>query len=282
MNGTADDPVIGTVSVLALLRACHPGPTVAVSVVATLLAVGADLDARRVALVGLAVLCGQLTIGWTNDVVDADRDRQVGRSDKPVAAGEVTRRATAVAAGVALTGCVVLSALLGWRSGLCHVVLLVGSGLAYDLGVKSTLWSWAPYLVAFGSLPAVPALAQDSPTLPPWWLMAAGGLLGVGAHLVNVLPDLADDAATGIRGLPHRLGARASQLGAAAVLLGAAAAVLLGPGEAAGGWRWLVLGLNLLLALTVAVGRGRTPFRVAMVMAVVDVVLLTTVGQGAT
>jgi 4-hydroxybenzoate polyprenyltransferase len=228
------------------------------------------------------VLSGQLTIGWTNDVVDADRDRQVGRSDKPVAAGQVTRRATAVAAAVALAACLVLSALLGWRSGLCHVVLLVGSGLAYDLRLKSTPWSWVPYLVAFGSLPAVPTLAQDPPTLPPWWLMAAGGLLGLGAHLVNVLPDLADDAATGVRGLPHRLGARASRLGAAAALLGAAAAVLLGPGDTGGGWRWMVLGLNLVLALVVAVGRGRTPFRVAMVMAVVDVVLLTTVGQDVT
>jgi len=250
-----------------------------VTTVATLLAVGAELDARHVVLVGAAVLCGQLTIGWTNDVVDADRDRQVGRSDKPVAAGEVTRRATAVAAGAALTACVILSALLGWRAGLCHVVLLVGSGLAYDLGVKSTVWSWLPYAIAFGSLPAVPTLAQDPPVLPPWWLMAAGALLGVGAHLVNVLPDLADDAATGVRGLPHRLGARASQLGAAAALLGAAAALLLGPSRATGGWQWLVLGVNLLLAVVVASGRGRTPFRAAMLMAVVDVVLLTTVGQ---
>src|SRR3712207_7375206 len=32
--------------------------------------------------------------------------------------------------------------------------------------------------------------------------------LGVGAHLLNVLPDLEDDAATGVRGLPHVLGPR--------------------------------------------------------------------------
>ena len=250
----------------------------AVTTVATLLAVGADLDTAHVVLVGAAVLAGQLTIGWTNDVVDSERDRAVGRSDKPVAAGEVGRRTTAIAAVTALVACIVLSAMLGWRAGLCHVVLLVGSGLAYDLGVKSTAWSWLPYAVAFGSLPAIPTLAQDPPAAPAWWLVAAGSLLGVGAHLVNVLPDLADDEATGVRGLPHRLGARVSRVAAAVVLLAASAALLIAPADAGGSWRWLVLAVSVVLAGVVAVGQGRTPFRAAMVMAVVDVVLLISVG----
>ena len=42
---------------------------------------------------------------------------------------------------------------------------------------------------------------------PPAWMMATGAVLGVGAHLLNALPDLADDDATGVRGLPQRLGA---------------------------------------------------------------------------
>jgi 4-hydroxybenzoate polyprenyltransferase len=159
------------------------------------------------------------------------------------------------------------------------VVLLVGSGLAYDLGVKGTAWSWLPYALAFGSLPAIPTLAQHPPALPAWWLALAGALLGVGAHLVNVLPDLEDDAATGVRGLPHRIGARASQLGAALVLLTAAACLLLGP-EQSTGWRWSVLAVNAGMAAVVASGRGRLPFTVAMLMALIDVVLLTTVGQG--
>lgn len=270
------------VKVLALLRACHPGPTVAVTTVATVLAVGADLGAARVAVVCLAVLCGQLTIGWTNDTVDAGRDRQVGRTDKPVASGELSVRTTAVAAAAALAACVVLSGLLGWRAALVHVVLLVGSGLAYDLGAKGTVWSWLPYLVAFGSLPAVVTLAQSPPALPPWWMMLAGALIGVGAHLVNVLPDLEDDAATGVRGLPHRLGARGSQLGASAALLAAAAGLLLGPGPEAGGgaaWQWPVLVVSAVLGAVVALGSGRTPFRAAMLMAVIDVVLLTSVGR---
>ena len=263
----------------ALLRASHPGPTVVVTTVATVLAIGAELTPGRVALLCAAVLCGQLTIGWVNDAVDAGRDRQVGRSDKPVATGELSVRTTALAAAGALAACVAFSALLGWRAALCHVVLLVGSGLLYDLRAKSTAWSWLPYAVAFGSLPAVVSLAQRPPELPPWWMALAGALLGVGAHLVNVLPDLDDDAATGVRGLPHRIGARWSQLGAAAVLLAAAAALLLGPRTGPDLWQWPLLLASGGLAAVVALGRGHTPFRAAMLMAVLDVVLFTSAGQ---
>jgi 4-hydroxybenzoate polyprenyltransferase len=235
--------------------------------------------APRVATVGAAVLAGQLVIGWANDAVDAGRDRVVGRQDKPVATGEIGARTVVVAAAVALMACVVLSAVLGWRAGLCHVVLLVGSGLAYDLGVKATVWSWLPYAVAFGSLPAVPTLAQQPPAAPAWWVVAAGASLGVGAHLVNVLPDLEDDAATGVRGLPHRLGARASQVGAALVLLTASLALVLGPDGGSGAVGAAALAVTAALAVAVATTHGRTPFRLAVLMALVDVVLLTTAGS---
>src|SRR5918994_1829605 len=70
---------------LALLRACHPEPTAAVTLMMTALAVTAGRDARGVLMVAAAVLTGQLSIGWLNDVLDARRDRAVGRLDKPVA-----------------------------------------------------------------------------------------------------------------------------------------------------------------------------------------------------
>ncbi len=262
-------------SLPALARACHPGPTVAVTLLSVLLAVRADLSGPDVVAVGAAVLSGQLVIGWANDVLDAGRDRRVGRSDKPVATGEVAVGTVVTAAGVALVACLVLSASLGWRAGLCHVALLVGSGLAYDLGVKATAWSWLPYAVAFGSLPAVPTLAQDPSELPAWWVVAAGAALGVGAHLVNVLPDLEDDEATGVRGLPHRLGARVSQVGAAVLLLAASVALVLGPGSPPP-WTAAALVVTTALAVAVTVTRGRTPFRLAVLMALLDVVLLTT------
>ena len=48
-------------------------------------------------------------------------------------------------------------------------------------------------------------------------------------HLTNVLPDLEDDDRTGIRGLPHRLGARVSVIVAIAGIAVGAVAVLVGP-----------------------------------------------------
>ena len=50
-----------------------------------------------------AVLAGQLTIGWGNDLVDAERDRQVGRADKPLAHGELSTAAVRLARKAALS-----------------------------------------------------------------------------------------------------------------------------------------------------------------------------------
>ena len=70
-------PVGGPLAgVRALALATHLGPTVAVTTVATLLAVSAGVPGGHVVLVALAVLAGQASIGWSNDWLDADRDRQ--------------------------------------------------------------------------------------------------------------------------------------------------------------------------------------------------------------
>ena len=61
-------------SALALAAACHPEPTVAVTAMATALAATTGRDAVGVLLVAVAVLTGQLSIGWLNDYLDADRD----------------------------------------------------------------------------------------------------------------------------------------------------------------------------------------------------------------
>jgi 4-hydroxybenzoate polyprenyltransferase len=250
----------------------------AVTMIAGVLAVAVDLDPTSVLLVLGAVLTGQLSIGWSNDLIDLDRDRQAHRTDKPLATGELSPGLVRWCCGLAVAVCVVLSLALGWAAGLAHL-LGIACGWAYNLGLKATVWSWLPYAVAFGSLAAVPSLAAgDTVTL---WLPAAGALLGVGAHLVNVLPDLDDDAATGVEGLPHllarRLG-RAYVAPAAAVLfLGATALVLVA--APLGVLTWVGAAVVTVLAALTVLGHGRTPFRAAMAIALVDVVLLAlTVG----
>jgi 4-hydroxybenzoate polyprenyltransferase len=258
----------------ALLRAAHGGPALAVVVLAVLLAVAGDLPPERVALVGLAVLAGQLSVGWSNDLVDQARDRAVVRSDKPLASGELGSGTVRVACALAVLAVVPLSLACGWAAGVVHL-LAVASAWAYNLWLKSTIWSWAPYAFSFGALVAFVGLAGDG--LPPWWMVAAGALLGVGAHLVNVLPDLDDDAATGVRGLPHRIGARRLPAVATAVLAAGSLVVAVGTGLARVG-SVAALAAVTALALVALTGRGRAPFLAAIGIALVDVVLLVASG----
>jgi len=258
--------------VSGLLRAAHAGPTLAVVVLAVLLALSDGLEPGRVALVAAAVLAGQLSIGWSNDLIDERRDRAVGRVDKPIAAGEVSTRTVQVACALALVAVVPLSLACGWAAGAVHLVS-VGAGWVYNAGLKSTVWSWAPYAVAFGGLVVFVSLAASPPELPPSWMPVAGALLGVGAHLLNVLPDLGDDAATGVRGLPHRLGARLLPVVATGVLVAGSLVVVVG---ARLGGVWSLVGLAIVAALAaLALTRpGRGPFLAAIGIALTDVVLL--------
>jgi 4-hydroxybenzoate polyprenyltransferase len=105
--------------------------------------------------------------------------------------------------------------------------------------------------------------------------------------VTNVLPDLEDDARTGIRGLPHRLGPRPSGLLAFAALAAATLLLVLGPGLpvrpllVAG----LVVGLAAAVAGVVLLLR-RSPTRLLMQLimtcAIVDVALLALAGQSVT
>jgi 4-hydroxybenzoate polyprenyltransferase len=245
-----------------------------VTSLAVLVSVGTGNAAGRTGLLGLAVLTGQLTIGWTNDLLDAARDHAVGRTDKPLATGELSPSTVRAATVVASAACIAASLLCGVAAGVVHVLLTVGGGWAYNAGLKRTPWSWVPYAVAFGALPAVVALSAEPPRLPPLWMVACGALLGVGAHFVNVLPDLADDAATGVQGLPHRLGERRARLLAAAVLTTASVVAVLGPSGAVPPWAWAGLAVVVALAAVTVKGAGKAPFRAAIAIAAIDVAML--------
>jgi len=268
-------------STVTLLRASHPEPSAAVTVAIVALAAATGRQAPGLVAVAAAVLAGQLSVGWLNDYLDAERDRAVRRRDKPVAAGAVPRRTVGVAAVVAVALCVPLSLLSGLPAGAAHVVA-VASGWAYDLGVKATAVSVLPYAVSFGLLPAFVTLGLPGHPPPAAWLVAAGALLGSAAHFANALPDLADDAATGVRGLPHRLGAAACRLVAAVLLLAASAVLALGPkGPAtAFGLAVLAIATGTLVAghLLGRRPRSRAPFRAMLVVAVLDVLALVASG----
>lgn len=225
-----------------LARACHPIPTLGVTTFAVVLGILTGCRSSTVVVLGGAVLCGQLTVGWSNDRIDARRDALAGRRDKPLATGTVPPRAVDVAIAAAVVSAVALSLLLGVRAGLLHLAA-VTCGWIYNAGAKSTLWSWVPYAVAFGALPAVATLAAHPDRAPSLWLVGAGATLGVVAHLTNVLPDLAADERTGVRGLPHLLGARRSLLVSCVLLVGTTLFVVFGPAGAISPWRYAALGV---------------------------------------
>ncbi|MFF2998716.1 UbiA family prenyltransferase [Streptomyces sp. NPDC057950] len=265
-----------------LAGACHPGPVVAVTALTGALAVTAGQGAARSALTTAAVLTGQLSVGWCNDAFDASRDIATGHRGKPVAEGTVGVTWVWVAAYAALALCVPLSFGCGLRAGLAHLTG-VAAAWAYDLRLKATVWSWAPYAVGFASLPAFVTLGLPGQPWPPWWLVTAGALLGVGAHLGDVLPDIAGDLATGVRGWPQRLGADGARLLLPVPLVAASAVLALEPSGQSGRWGAAALVVAVLVAVAgTALGRRRerAAFAAATAVAVVDVALLLLRGTG--
>jgi 4-hydroxybenzoate polyprenyltransferase len=263
--------------VRALIIASHPIPSLAVTAMATLLTAEAaptGFGAGRVALVALAVLAGQLSVGWSNDAIDADRD--AGRADKPTAVGLISARALWLGAAAAAAASLALAAALGPVS-LVIDAAMTAVAWSYNLGLKSTVWSGATYAVAFGLLPSFSASALPGHPLARWPVTIAAALLGLGAHFANVLPDLAEDARNGVRGLPQRLASRfgpiATRSAALALLLGASALLLV---AASPGRRWAaIVGLccSGVLAVVGARGRGQVPFLAAIGIAGVNVAL---------
>ena len=269
-------PVPARLSVL--IRTSHPIPCVAVTALSAALFLVAGKPLAVCMLGAAAVLAGQLTIGWSNDLIDAPRDRAAGRTDKPLAVTPGLERQVRLALGGALVLTVLLSLALGWRAAALHAVTVTG-GWAYNLGLKATPFSALAYFVAFGALPALATSATPGPELAPAWTMLAAGLVGVAAHFGNVLPDLSDDLAAGVLGLPQRLGARGSALAAVGALL--AAAAIIGVRAGARNPVPTAIGTVAVLALALVTLRsaarrppGRGAFLATMAAAAVDVTIL--------
>ncbi|WP_424449773.1 UbiA family prenyltransferase [Microbacterium arborescens] len=257
-------------TVRALWGASHPGPALVVTALSLALGLAAGLEPWRVVVLVAAVLFGQLSIGISNDAIDRERDRAVGRRDKPLVRDEVSNRTAWTAAIGSVIVALALSVPLGWGMLLAHMVT-IGAGWAYNVGLKATAVSIVPFIVSFGLFPSLATLAAPEPELAAPFAAIAGAALGAAVHLTNVLPDLDDDRATGIRGLPHRLGASVSVLIAVAGVVVAALAVVVG-GGAGGVLPWLFFAAVLALAVAVVVrmrlrGPDRTGFRLVMAAA---------------
>lgn len=268
---------------LALVGSAHPGPSLAVTLITVVLGASIGLEPWRLTALGAAMLCGQASVGLSNDWLDAARDRAAGRTDKPVAAGDIGVPLVRGAAFILLALAVALTLPLGALATIAHAVFLV-AGWGYNLGVKSTALSVLPYLVGFGALPLLATLALPAPVGATWWAIGAGALLGAAAHFANALPDLEADRATGIVGLPHRMGERASGIVTFLALATASGLVIVGPGMALGTAQWVAAGLIATIvvfgvALALTRPPGRLLFQLVILAALIAVVSLVFAGD---
>jgi 4-hydroxybenzoate polyprenyltransferase len=263
-----------------MLAATHPVPAASVTALVSLVVAARGAGASTVAWVVASAAAGQASVGWSNDYLDRSEDARAGRREKPLVVGTVSPPALAVAAPLAFAASVVLSVPLGMAEALV-MGMAVASAWSYNLWLKRTAASWVPYAFSFGVVPLYAWVVTDA--VPPAWLVAVGALLGVAAHLTNVLPDLEADRALGRRGLPHRLGVRASLFSACGLLVAALAVALAGSGA----WRDPTAGISLVavaaLVLVAAVftsvrrGSARAGFylTIAAAAAIVAMVILT-------
>ena len=177
----------------------------------------------------IAVLCasaaGQATVGWTNDFHDAGIDAQASRTLKPTVRGDIRPSDLRIPIIVSGSLTIPLSFLAaGWVGGAAHITA-VASALMYNFFLARTVWSWLPYAVSFGLIPVFVAQAVSTSLWPTVPVIALSILVGVTAHLLNAIPDIDVDRASGWGGLAVSLGKRWSIV--VATVLGAVATACL-------------------------------------------------------
>src|SRR5690554_5779268 len=104
----------------ALALSTHPVPGLAVTAITVILAIGSGLEPWRVVVLGVAFAANQASVGLSNDWLDADRDRAVGRGDKPVAREDIPPGSARNAAFVTAILAIALTVPLGWAATAAH------------------------------------------------------------------------------------------------------------------------------------------------------------------
>jgi len=176
----------------------------------------------------LAMFGGQLAIGAVNELVDADLDA-MSRPRKPIPAGLVSRRGAWI---VTIAGLILMTVFSIRFGGLSFLLCAIGtgSGLAYSLWFKRTIWSWVPYLVALPLLPiwVWTTLGTVKPGL--WAMYPIGAAAVIAVQIAQSLPDIESDRDAGVRTLAVAIGAgRARQACWGAMILAALLAACLAP-----------------------------------------------------
>ena len=169
---------------------------------------------------------GGLALLWWQGLVCLALSLLHNRQKKPLVSGQISLRLLQNSLRVVLPLAIVINLFgpLGFVGGGLSV-LAIGLAVAYNFYFKFTIFSWLPYAIAFGSLPSCMALSKGQ--TPELWMWLGGALFGTAAHFLNVIKDMDQDHASGIKGLPQRLGTKASVVTAIALIAAAFAVILL-------------------------------------------------------
>lgn len=194
--------------IVGLAKASHFGPTL---IVTTLSYLFAELYWPTVPslLIALAFFSGQLIVGWNNDLFDYADDLSHKRMNKPLVAGLISGKRLKYWLGAMIPISIILNLFgpLGFVGGGLSL-FAIGWALAYNFYFKFNIFSPLPFAVAFAILPSCMALSKEK--TPPLWMILGGAFLGIAAHFINVLKDMDQDHASGIKGLPQRCGKKGS------------------------------------------------------------------------
>ena len=199
-----------------LLEAAHFGPTLIVTTISFAFAVHYWWEGPAF-VIAFGVFTGQLVVGWSNDLYDFDDDLKHQRAKKPLVSGLITKQYLQKWLRFMVPFSLVANLLgpLGIKGGSVYM-LGIACGVAYNFYFKFSILSPLPYAIAFAALPSSVAVSKD--INPPMWMLLGGALFGMAAHFINVIKDMDQDQASGIKGLPQRLG-KVKSIAAAAVLI---------------------------------------------------------------
>ena len=252
--------------IFGLLKASHFGPTMAVTVISLLLATNLWWEGPAF-IIAFGVFLGQLLVGWSNDLNDYQDDLKHNRVSKPLVSGQLSTKKLKLAIKIVAPMALVFNLFgpLGLKGGSLYL-FGVGMGVAYNFYFKSTLLSPLPYALAFAALVSSIVIATDRSV--PIWLICAGALLGVAAHFANVLKDLDKDLASEIKGLPQKLGKRASRIICATLLV--ATTLLLHFTVA----NTPLLVIGLIAAVITSFAPDSVIFKSLMITVIIDLILL--------
>ena len=207
-----------------LLKAAHFGPTLIVTTISFFFAMHYWWEGPAY-VIAFGVFTGQLVVGWSNDLYDLDDDQKHQRTKKPLVSGLISKQYLHKWLRFMVPFSFVANLLgpLGIRGGLVYM-LGISCGVAYNFYFKFSWLSPLPFAIAFAALPSSIVISKN--INPPLWMLFGGALFGMAAHFINVIKDMNEDQASGIKGLPQLIG-KTKSIVVAAILISLGVVVLI-------------------------------------------------------